>query len=160
MGDAVSQTVARPPTTSSLQKSRTLMNRKYTHTFSEPGRVSRAGLLVKRGRVIAMASVLAVVPMITGFPQVSSPAQAHLVKSHVHKVGFVKSSVAAMRTARDATRSVVGTPGAPDPITTARAAAVTPVQDVAGAVTVVGVTWPKSATQAKDNYQIRTPVTT
>jgi N-acetylmuramoyl-L-alanine amidase/Fibronectin type III domain/FG-GAP-like repeat len=132
------------------------MNRKYTHIFSEPGRVSRAGLLVKRGRVIAMASVLAVVPMITGFPQVSSPAQAHLVKSHVHKVGFVKSSVAAMRTARDATRSVVGTPGAPDPITTARAAAVTPVQDVAGAVTVVGVTWPKSATQAKDNYQIRT----
>jgi len=131
------------------------MSRKYTHTFSEPGQVSRAGLLVTRGRVIAMASLLAVAPMVTGFPQVSSPAQAHPVKSHVHKVGFVKSSVTAMRTAKDATRSVVG-PGAPDPVTTARAAAVTPVQDVSGAVTVVGVTWPKSATEATDTYQIRT----
>jgi hypothetical protein len=32
---------------------------------------------------------------------------------------------------------------------------VTPVQDVAGAVTVVGLTWPKGATSAKDQYQIR-----
>jgi succinylarginine dihydrolase len=89
-----------------------------------------------------MASVLAVAPMLTGFPQLSSPAQAHAVKSHVRKVGFVRSSVAALRTAKNATPSVVSKPGALDPITTARAAAVTPVQDVAGAVTVVGVTWP------------------
>jgi len=103
-----------------------------------------------------MASVLVVAPMVTGFPQVSSPAQAHPVKSHVRNVGFVKSSVAALRAARDATRSVASTPGAQDPITTARAAAVTPVQDVAGTVTVVGVTWPKGATSAKAEYQIRT----
>jgi putative cell wall-binding protein len=94
--------------------------------------------------------------MVTGLPQVSSPAHAHPVKSRVHKVGFVKSSVAAMRTARDATRSVVRKPGAPDPITTARAAAVTPAQDVAGAVTVVGVTWPKGAVSPHSQFQIRT----
>jgi len=103
-----------------------------------------------------MASVLAVAPMVTGIPLVSSPAQAHPVKSHVHQVGLVKSSVAAMRSARDATRSVARTPGTPDPVTTARAVAVTPVQDVAGAVTVVGVTWPKNAKPARDIYQIRT----
>src|SRR5450631_3813587 len=115
-----------------------------------------SGLLVRRARILAVASVLAVTPMVTGFPQISPAAQAHPVKSHVHKVGFVKSSVAAIRTARDATRSAAGRSGVPDPLITARAAAVTPVQDVAGAVTVVGVTWPKSATPAKDSYQIRT----
>jgi putative cell wall-binding protein len=99
--------------------------------------------------------VLAVAPMVTGFPQISSPAQAHPVKSHVRQVGFVASSVAALRAARNATTTVT-TPGAPDPITTARAAGVTPVQDVAGAVTVVGVTWPKGATSVKAKYQIRT----
>jgi N-acetylmuramoyl-L-alanine amidase/Domain of unknown function (DUF4214) len=103
-----------------------------------------------------MASVLAVAPMLTGFPQLSSPAQAHAVKSHVRKVGFVRSSVAALRTAKNATPSVVSKPGALDPITTARAAAVTPVQDVAGAVTVVGVTWPKGAVSTRGQFQIRT----
>ncbi|MDQ1538250.1 MAG: hypothetical protein QOE58_2643, partial [Actinomycetota bacterium] len=103
-----------------------------------------------------MASVLTVMPMVTGFPQISSTAQAHPVKSQVHKVGFVKSSVASMRAAKNATHSAVSTPGAPDPITTARSGAVTQVQDVAGAVTVVGVTWPKGAVTARDQFQIRT----
>jgi N-acetylmuramoyl-L-alanine amidase/FG-GAP-like repeat len=102
-----------------------------------------------------MASVLAIAPVVTGFPQLSSTAQPQPVKSQVHTVGFVTSSVAAMRTARDATRSVVPTPGELDPITSARAVAVTPIQDVAGAVTVVGVTWPKGATPT-EQYQIRT----
>src|ERR1035437_5781492 len=133
-----------------------MMNRQHGGAFSESRWASNARLLVRRARILAMASVLAVAPMVTGFPQVSSPAQAHPVKSHARKVGFVKSSVAALRAARDATRSVASTPGAQDPITTARAAAVTPVQDVAGTVTVVGVTWPKGATSAKAEYQIRT----
>jgi hypothetical protein len=133
-----------------------MMNRKRRVAFWRAGPASSAGLLVRRGRILAMASVLAVAPMITGFPQVSSPAHAHPVKSRVHKVGFVKSSVAALRSARDATRSALSTPGAPDPITTARAAAVTPVQDVAGAVTAVGVTWPQGSGSAKAKYQIRT----
>jgi len=94
--------------------------------------------------------------MITGFPQVPSTTQAHPVKSQIRKVAFVKSSVTAMRTARNATGSFLSAAGAPDPISIARAAAVTPVQDVAGAVTVVGVTWPRGATSAKDEYQIRT----
>src|SRR5450759_920759 len=133
-----------------------MMNRQHRDAFSESRWASKPGLLVRRGRIVAMASVLVVAPMVTGFPQVSSPAQAHPVKSHVRNVGFVKSSVAALRAARDATRAVASTPGAQDPITTARAAAVTPVQDVAGTVTVVGVTWPKGATSAKAEYQIRT----
>ena len=103
-----------------------------------------------------MASALAVVPMVTGFPQFSSPAHAHPVKSHVRHVSFVKTSVLALRSASDATRSVVRTPGAPDPITTAKAAAVTPAQDVAGAVTVVGVTWPQGKVTAGGQFQIRT----
>jgi N-acetylmuramoyl-L-alanine amidase/FG-GAP-like repeat len=133
-----------------------MMSRKHRDTSSEPERVSTAGLLAKGGRIIAMASVLAVAPMVTGFPLVSSPAQAHPVKSQLRHLGFVKSSVASMRAASDATGSVSSTPAAADPITTARAGAVTPVQDVAGAVTVVGVTWPKGAVSARDRYQIRT----
>ena len=133
-----------------------MMSRKYRGTFSEPERVSKAGLLVRGGRIIAMASVLAVAPMVTGFPLVSSPAQAHPVKSQLRHVGFVTSSVASMRAARNATGSVLSTPAAADAITTARAGAVSPVQDVAGAVTVVGVTWPKGAVSAGDKYQIRT----
>jgi N-acetylmuramoyl-L-alanine amidase/Domain of unknown function (DUF4214) len=132
------------------------MNRQDRHAPSEPRQPSSDGSLVRRGRILAMASVLAVAPMVTGFPYLSSPPQAHVVKSHVRKVGFVRSSVAALRTAKNATHSVVSTPGALDPITTARAAAVTPAQDVAGAVTVVGVTWPKGAVSARDQFQIRT----
>ena len=78
-----------------------------------------------------MAGVLAAVPMVTGFPQVSSPARPHPVTSHVRHVSFAKSSVAAMRTASNATGSTVSTPGVPDPITTAKVGAMTPVQDVA-----------------------------
>ena len=129
------------------------MSRKHRDSYSEAGPASRAGLLVRRGRVIAMASVLAVAPMVTGFPQVSSTTQAHPVRSQIRQVAFVKSSVTAMRTASNATGSFVSTPGAPDPISTARAAAVTPVQDAAGAVTVLGVTWPKGATPARDEHQ-------
>jgi hypothetical protein len=50
----------------------------------------------------------------------------------------------------------VSTPEAPDLITTARAGAVTPAQDVPGGVAVVGVTWPKDAVSAGDVFQIRT----
>ncbi|HAG60164.1 MAG TPA: hypothetical protein DCL83_13050, partial [Arthrobacter bacterium] len=71
-------------------------------------------------------------------------------------MAFGTSSVAAMRTAAGATRSAQSTPGAADPITTARAGAVTPVQDVAGDLAVVGVTWPKNAVSAGDQFQIRT----
>jgi peptidoglycan hydrolase-like protein with peptidoglycan-binding domain len=107
-------------------------------------------------RVLTLASVLAVVPMVTGFPRLSSPARPHPVQSQRHQVGFLKSSVAVMRAAKQATESVASTPGAPDPITTARAGAVTPVQDVPGGVAVVGVTWPKNAVSADDQFQIRT----
>ena len=101
-----------------------------------------------------MASVLAAVPMVTGFPQITSGAAPHPVKSQARHVGFVKASVAALQAAGNS-QPTVGAPGASDPVNTARAA-VTPVQDVAGAVTVVGVTWPKGATSDKDTYQIRT----
>jgi len=107
-------------------------------------------------RVLALASVLAVAPMVTGFPQISSQAKPHPVKSQSHEVGFVKSSVASMRVAKSATRSAQSAPGAPDPITSARAGAVTPVQDVPGDLAVVGVTWPKNAVTAGDQFQIRT----
>ena len=133
-----------------------MMDREHRETHSGPGRASSVGLLVKGGRVIAMAGVLAVAPMVAGFPVVSSQAHPHAVVSHVRRVGFVASSVAALRTARDATSSVVSAPGARDPVASARAAAVTAVQDVAGAVTVVGVTWPKGAVSAGGQFQIRT----
>ena len=133
-----------------------MMDREHRETHSGPGRASSVGLLVKGGRVIAMAGVLAVAPMVAGFPVVSSQAHPHAVVSHVRRVGFVASSVAALRTARDATASVASAAGVPDPVATARAAAVTPVQDVAGAVTVVGVTWPKGAVSAGGQFQIRT----
>src|SRR5674476_720105 len=133
-----------------------MMDREHRQTPSGPRQASSVGLLVKGGRVIAMAGVLAVAPMVAGFPVLSSPAHPHAVASHVRRVGFVTSSVAAMRTARDATGSVASAPGVPDPVSTARAAAVTPVQDVAGAVTVVGVTWPKGALSAGGQFQIRT----
>jgi len=107
-------------------------------------------------RVLALASVLAVVPTVMGLPQISSQAKPHPVKAQRHEVGFVKSSVALMRAAKGATRSVQSAPGAPDPITSARAGAVTPVQDVPGDLAVVGVTWPKKAVTAGDQFQIRT----
>jgi peptidoglycan hydrolase-like protein with peptidoglycan-binding domain len=133
-----------------------MMNRKHRVTFSEPDPVPNPLALVRRGRIVAMASVLAVAPIITGFPQVSAQPQAHPVKSTVRQVGFVRTSVPAMRTARNATRSTMSAPAELDPIATARSGAVAPVQDVAGAVTVVGVTWPKGAVSAGDQYQIRT----
>ena len=133
-----------------------MMDREHRQTHSGPRQASGVGLLVKGGRVIAMASVLAVAPMVAGLPVVSSQAHPHAVASHVRRVGFVASSVAALRTATDATASVASAPGVPDPVATARAAAVTAVQDVAGAVTVVGVTWPKGAVSAGGQFQIRT----
>jgi hypothetical protein len=135
-----------------------VINRKDEDACSKPGQASNAALQVRRGRILALATVFAVAPMVTGLPQVSSPASAHPVKSHVREVGFVKSSVSRMRAAKGRTRSAASIPGARDPITTARAGAVSPVQEVAGAVTVVGVTWPKGAVSAKDLFQIRTMV--
>ncbi len=132
-----------------------MMSRKPKPLFAEPDRGSRTRFLVRRAVTLAMAGVLAMVPMITGFPQLSSPAEAHPVASRVRHVGFVKTSVPALKAGRQATRSELSG-SAPDPITTARAAAVTPAQAVAGAVTVVGVTWPRGATAARDTYQIRT----
>src|SRR5664280_2392640 len=133
-----------------------MMHRKHRATFLEPRDGSRAGLLVRPARILALVIMLVAAIMVTGLPQVSSATPAHSVTSHIRKVGFVDASVAALRTAHSATQSVRSAPGVPDPIITARAAAVTPAQDVAGAVTVVGVTWPKGATSAKDTYQIRT----
>jgi len=107
-------------------------------------------------RVLGLASVLAATPMVTGFPQVSASPAPHPVHSSRHQVGFVRSSVAAMRAARAATGSAVTKPGAPDPISTAKAGAVTATQAVTGGVAVVGVTWPKNAVSAPDQFQIRT----
>jgi peptidoglycan hydrolase-like protein with peptidoglycan-binding domain len=132
------------------------MNRKHQECRSDSELASPRGSLVRRGRIVGLASVLAVAPMITGFPQIASQAQAHPVNSQLREVGFVKSSVASMRAARDASRSQLSTPTAKDPISTARSGAVAPAQGVAGEVTVVGVTWPKGAATAGDQYQIRT----
>ena len=107
-------------------------------------------------RVLVLASTLAVAPMVTGLPHITSPAKPHPVKTERHEVGFVKSSVASMRTARGATPSAGGATSAPDPIITARAGAVTGVQDIPGDLVVVGVTWPKNAVSAGDQFQIRT----
>ncbi|MEO6145375.1 MAG: FG-GAP-like repeat-containing protein [Dermatophilaceae bacterium] len=106
--------------------------------------------------MLALASVLAMAPMVTGFPQISTQAKPHPVRTQRHEVGFVKASVASLRVARSATRSAQGTPGASDPISTARSAAVTAVQDVPGDLAVVGVTWPKEAVTSQDQFQIRT----
>ena len=87
------------------------MNRIHKDILSKTGRVSRRGssvgpgLLVRRGRIIAMASALAVAPMVTGFPQVSSQAAPHPVKSQVRQLGFVKSPVATMAADKEASRS-------------------------------------------------------
>ncbi|MHB1472274.1 MAG: peptidoglycan recognition protein family protein [Dermatophilaceae bacterium] len=107
-------------------------------------------------RVLALASVLAVAPMVSGLPQSFSPAKPHPVTTKRHQVAFVKSPVASMRTAKGATRSAQSTPAEPDPITSARAGAVTGVQDVPGDLAVVGVTWPKNAVTFGDQFQIRT----
>ena len=101
-----------------------------------------AGRMAPVWRVLTLASVLAVAPVVTGLPQISSPAKPHPVRTQLREVGFVKSSVASMRAAKSATRSAQLTPGVPDPITTARAGAMTAVQDVPGGLAVVGVTWP------------------
>ena len=132
------------------------MRNGYLDTFTQPQRASSTGLLARRAGLVAMASVLAVVAMVTGFPQMSSAAQTHPVKSHTRQVAFVQSSVAAMKAEQHATASVAGAPGMPDPLATARAGAETPVQDVAGAVTVVGVTWPNGMVSAQWQFQIRT----
>jgi N-acetylmuramoyl-L-alanine amidase/FG-GAP-like repeat len=104
--------------------------------------------------VVAFASVLALVPMVTGLPHIAAPAQPHSVTSQIRQVAFVNTSVAAMQAAKSATSSASS--GLRDPLTTARAGAVAPVQDVAGAVTVVGVTWPKGSKSARSQFQIRT----
>ena len=82
---------------------------------AEPEPTAKARL--RPVRILALASALAVTPMITGLPQISgrAPASAHPVSSHVHHVGFVTSSVSEMRTARGATRSAASKAGAPDP---------------------------------------------
>lgn len=128
--------------------------RRGTRSESEPA--SRANVVVKRGRVLALASVLTVTPMVTGVPQISSPDQAHPVQTQVRHVAFATSSVASMRAAMGRTASALGAPGAPDPVTSARAGALAPVQDVTSSVTVVGVTWPKGAVSVGDQFQIRT----
>jgi hypothetical protein len=133
-----------------------MTSRTHRDSYLQRKQASGSGRFARRGRIVAIASVLAVTPMLTGFPHVSSTVQAHPVKTHVRGVALVSSQVVALRTAGDATRSAVSARGAADPITTARAAAVTPVQDVAGAVTVVGVTWPKGSNAATATYQIRT----
>jgi hypothetical protein len=132
------------------------MHGKHRDTFLEPRHASSTGLFVRPARRLTLATMFVAAIMVTGLPQVSSAAPAHPVTSHIRQVGFVDASVAELRSSRSATGSVRRTPGVPDPINTARAAAVTPAQHVAGAVTVVGVTWPKGATSAKDTYQIRT----
>jgi len=132
-----------------------MMSRKPQDTFSGPRQGSRTRFLARRACTLAMAGALVVVPMITGFPQFSAPAQAHPVTSTLRRVGFVKTSLAAVRVGPDATRPAPRR-AAPDPTATARAAAVTPVQEVAGPVTVVGVTWPRGSTSAGNTYQIRT----
>ena len=133
-----------------------MMNRKPKATFSEADTVPQSGRPGRRWQTLAIAGALAAGPMVTGIPQLSSPPQAHPVKSQTRQVGFVKSSVVSMRAARNATKTALSTPQSPDPVTAARSGAVTPVQDVAGAVTVVGVTWPQGAVTAKDEFQIRT----
>ena len=120
---------------------------------NEGSRVRRA---VRRGRTLALASVLAAVPVVTGLPQISAQAKPHPVASQRHEVSFVGSTVASLRAAKGGTPSTLSSSRAPDPLATARAGAVTPVQDVDGAVAVVGVTWPKGAVTAKDEFQIRT----
>jgi len=100
-----------------------------------------------------MASMLAVAPMITGLPQLTSPAdKPHPVKSQTRQVGFAPSSVAAMRANKNATPSAPGEAGEPDPMTLARSGAVTAVQNVSSAVTVIGVTWPKGAVTTEDHF--------
>jgi len=118
--------------------------------------LSGRGHLPKVWRVLTLASVLALTPILTGLPQIPSQAKPHPVKSQRHQVGFVKASPASMRVAKGFTRSAEVTAGAPDPITTASAGAVTPVQAVPGGLAVVGVTWPKNAVTAGDQFQIRT----
>jgi hypothetical protein len=108
------------------------------------------------GWVLSLASVLAVAPMLTGLPNTSSQAKPHPVKTQRHQVGFVKSSVAAMRVAKGATPSAKSLSGTPDPISIARSGAVAPVQDVPGDLAVVGVTWPRGAVTTQDKFQIRT----
>jgi peptidoglycan hydrolase-like protein with peptidoglycan-binding domain len=136
------------------------MNPKQADDCLRPGLASNAGLNLGRGfrraRTLALASVLAAAPIVAGFPQISAEAKTHPVVSQRHEVSFVGSSVASLRAAKGGASSAPSPSRAPDPITTARAGAVTPVQQVTGAVTVVGVTWPKGAVSAKDEFQIRT----
>ena len=107
-------------------------------------------------RVLVLASTLAVAPMVTGLPHITSSTKPHPVKAQRHEVGFVKVSLASMRVAKSATSSARSTLAEPDLISTARSVAVTPVQDVTGGLAVVGVTWPKDAVTAGDQFQIRT----
>ena len=139
-----------------------MTRRTHAAEGSTPDGASGARSVISRERighagwVLALASVLAVAPMVTGLPQTSSKAKPHPVRTQRHQVGFVKSSVASMRVAKGATPSAKSLTGAADPISTARSGAVAPVQDVPGDLAVVGVTWPKGAVNAQDQFQIRT----
>jgi hypothetical protein len=133
-----------------------MSDRRTVTTLSPRDNPKTARSAARRWRIVAMASVLAAAPMIVGPQQFSAPSRAHPVKSRLMHAGFVKTSVAAMRSARNATRSASRAPAEPDPVATARSGAVTPVQRAAGAVTVVGVTWPRGAVSAADHFQIRT----
>lgn len=132
-----------------------MMARQHEDSYPPSRPAGKAATRVRRGRIVAMASLLAAAPMVTGLPQISFQAQPEPVSSVVHKVAFITSWATSMR-AEGGTSAAPGTAGAVDPTTTARAGATTAVQNVAGAVTVVGVTWPKGTVSTADTFQIRT----
>jgi hypothetical protein len=53
------------------------MNREQRDTCSAPEQASNAGLSVRRGQILTLASVRAVPPVVTGFPRVCSQAKTH-----------------------------------------------------------------------------------
>jgi peptidoglycan hydrolase-like protein with peptidoglycan-binding domain len=112
-----------------------MMDREHRQTHCEPRQASSVGLLVKGGRVIAMASVLAVAPMVAGLPVVSSQSHPQAVASHVRRLGLAASSVVLQRALR------VGADGAFGPKTVAAVKAVQRSAKMAQTGVVSGWTW-------------------
>ena len=113
----------------------------------------------RRGRLwqaATLAAALSTAPFVTVHlpAALQSRPAPHPVRSTQHQLTLTRTTLAAVQQAGPS-RPVA--PGQADPAATARAAAITPPQDVKDGVAVVGVTWPAASdVSATDQFQVRT----
>ncbi|HEX8971206.1 FG-GAP-like repeat-containing protein [Oryzihumus sp.] len=103
-----------------------------------------------------VAAALTVAPLVTvGSPFLAGRAAPHPVKPVERTAHFVQTPVAQLAPVGPQARTAAR-PAAPDPVASARAAAIAPAQAVHDGVSVVGVSWPSGGVSASDTFQIRT----